>query len=139
MSERWSPRRAVAFWVACSLAFWIGAACTTLFAFALDQLPAYASADRVRFVVYPGGHMFYSRDGSRKAFRAEVIKPLSLTSKGFGMEVEITAMVCKTRARTYEVPISYYGRAYEEGKKIGLRDWFIALRTFWRYRRSGTA
>jgi carboxypeptidase C (cathepsin A) len=37
----------------------------------LDQLPAYASADRVKFVVYPGGHMFYSRDGSRQAFRAE--------------------------------------------------------------------
>ncbi len=66
-----------------------------------------------------------------KAFRAEVIKPLVLTSKGFGMEVEITAMVCKTRARTYEVPISYYGRAYEEGKKIGFMDgvaalWYIA-------------
>ena len=62
-----------------------------------------------------------------KAFRAEVIKPLRLTSKGFGMEVEITAMVCKTRARTYEVPISYYGRSYEEGKKIGLRDGIAAL------------
>lgn len=62
-----------------------------------------------------------------KAFRAEVIKPLNLTSKGFGMEVEITAMVCKTRARTYEVPISYYGRAYEEGKKIGMMDGIAAL------------
>jgi carboxypeptidase C (cathepsin A) len=38
----------------------------------LDQLPAYASPERVRLVVYPGGHMFYSRDGSRQAFRAEV-------------------------------------------------------------------
>src|SRR5579875_538759 len=45
-----------------------------------------------------------------KAFRAGVIKPLRLSSQGFGMEVEITALVCKTRARTYEVPISYYGR-----------------------------
>jgi hypothetical protein len=35
-------------------------------------LPAYAGPDRVRFVVYPGGHMFYSRDGARKAFRDEV-------------------------------------------------------------------
>ncbi|MFO0850049.1 MAG: glycosyltransferase family 2 protein [Gemmataceae bacterium] len=66
-----------------------------------------------------------------KAFRAEVITPLVLTSKGFGMEVEITAMVCKTHARTYEVPISYYGRPYEEGKKIGFMDgvaalWYIA-------------
>lgn len=62
-----------------------------------------------------------------KAFRAEVIKPLLLTSRGFGMEVEVTAMVCKTRARTYEVPISYYGRTYEEGKKIGLIDGLQAL------------
>jgi glycosyltransferase involved in cell wall biosynthesis len=62
-----------------------------------------------------------------KAFRAEVIKPLILTSKGFGMEVEISAMICKTHARTYEVPISYYGRAYEEGKKIGFMDGVDAL------------
>ncbi len=62
-----------------------------------------------------------------KAFRSEVIKPLVLTSKGFGMEVEITALVCKTNARTYEVPISYYGRSFEEGKKIGLRDGVDAL------------
>lgn len=62
-----------------------------------------------------------------KAFRKEVIKPLKLTSSGFGMEVEITAMVCKTRARTYEVPISYYGRSYEEGKKISTWDGVMAL------------
>jgi len=62
-----------------------------------------------------------------KAFRRGVIKPLRLTSKGFGMEVEITALVTKTNARTYEVPISYYGRSYEEGKKIGLRDGVMAL------------
>jgi glycosyltransferase involved in cell wall biosynthesis len=62
-----------------------------------------------------------------KAFRAAVIKPLELTSKGFGLEVEITAMVCRTKARTFEVPISYYGRTYEEGKKISLRDGVAAL------------
>jgi len=62
-----------------------------------------------------------------KAFRAEVIRPLLFKSRGFGMEIEITAMICKTDARTYEVPISYYGRTYEEGKKIGLRDGVAAL------------
>jgi glycosyltransferase involved in cell wall biosynthesis len=62
-----------------------------------------------------------------KAFRSGVIKPLQLTSSGFGMEVEITALVCKTRARTYEVPISYYGRGYDEGKKIGVWDGIMAL------------
>jgi glycosyltransferase involved in cell wall biosynthesis len=62
-----------------------------------------------------------------KAFHRDVIKPLVLTSKGFGMEVEITAMVCKTKARTYEVPISYYGRTYDEGKKIGVWDGVAAV------------
>jgi glycosyltransferase involved in cell wall biosynthesis len=62
-----------------------------------------------------------------KAFRSELIKTLPLTSSGFGMEVEITAMVSKTRARIYEVPISYHGRTYEEGKKIQLRDGLAAL------------
>lgn len=61
-----------------------------------------------------------------KAFRAGVIKPLRLTSRGFGMEVEITAMITKSRARTYEVPISYESRSYEEGKKIGLWDGVMA-------------
>jgi len=62
-----------------------------------------------------------------KAFRSDLIKPLPLTSSGFGMEVEITAMVAKTRARIYEVPISYHGRTYEEGKKIQLGDGLAAL------------
>jgi glycosyltransferase involved in cell wall biosynthesis len=68
-----------------------------------------------------------------KAFRAGVIKPLALTSTKFGMEVEITAMISKTNARTYEVPISYYGRSYEEGKKIGLSDGIDALWYIWKY------
>ena len=62
-----------------------------------------------------------------KAFHRDVIVPLQLRSSGFGMEVEITAMICKTRARTYEVPISYYGRTYEEGKKIGTWDGLAAI------------
>jgi glycosyltransferase involved in cell wall biosynthesis len=62
-----------------------------------------------------------------KAMRRGVIQPLALGSKGFGMEVEITAMISKTNARTYETPISYYGRTYEEGKKIGMRDGLDAL------------
>ena len=68
-----------------------------------------------------------------KAFRWGVLKPLRLTSKGFGMEVEITALICKTKARTYEVPISYYGRTYSEGKKIGLSDGIAALGYILRY------
>jgi hypothetical protein len=52
---------------------------------------------------------------------------MPLSSRGFGMEVEITALITKTRARLYEVPISYYGRTYEEGKKIKARDGLWAL------------
>jgi glycosyltransferase involved in cell wall biosynthesis len=62
-----------------------------------------------------------------KAFRTPLIKNLPLTSSGFGMEVEITAFITKTKARIYEVPISYYGRTYEEGKKIGISDGLAAL------------
>jgi glycosyltransferase involved in cell wall biosynthesis len=62
-----------------------------------------------------------------KAFRTPIIKQMPITSRGFGMEVEITAMVAKIRARTYEVPISYYGRTYEEGKKVVFKDGIHAL------------
>ncbi len=62
-----------------------------------------------------------------KAFRTPLIKNLLLTSSRFGMEVEITALITKTKARIYEVPISYYGRTYEEGKKIGFSDGLMAL------------
>lgn len=68
-----------------------------------------------------------------KAFHAPVITPLQLTSKGFGMEVEITAMICRTRARTYEVPISYYGRTFEEGKKIQYSDGLAAIYYIFKY------
>jgi glycosyltransferase involved in cell wall biosynthesis len=62
-----------------------------------------------------------------KAFRAEIIRGIPLTSRGFGMEVEITASISKLGVRIYEVPISYYGRTYGEGKKIGLQDGVHAL------------
>ncbi len=62
-----------------------------------------------------------------KAFLTPILQQMPITSHGFGVEVEITAMVSKTKARTYEVPISYYGRSYEEGKKIGVRDGIAAL------------
>lgn len=62
-----------------------------------------------------------------KAFRGEIIRNMIITSSRFGFEIEVTAKVCKLRCATYEVPISYYGRTYEQGKKIGLADGFAAL------------
>jgi len=62
-----------------------------------------------------------------KAFRSEIIKNMTITSSGFGFEIEVTAKVAKLKCAIYEVPISYYGRTYEEGKKIGTKDGIAAL------------
>jgi glycosyltransferase involved in cell wall biosynthesis len=62
-----------------------------------------------------------------KAFRGDIIRELVITSSGFGFEVEVTAKLAKLKCAVYEVPISYYGRTYEEGKKIGLKDGIAAL------------
>ena len=62
-----------------------------------------------------------------KAFRADVLKSLDLREDDFGIEPEITAKVCKRKLRIYELPISYYGRTHDEGKKITWRDGFRAI------------
>jgi glycosyltransferase involved in cell wall biosynthesis len=62
-----------------------------------------------------------------KAFRGEIIRNMRITSSGFGFEVEVTAKIAKLKCRVYEVPISYYGRTYQEGKKIGVKDGLFAL------------
>jgi glycosyltransferase involved in cell wall biosynthesis len=68
-----------------------------------------------------------------KMFRREVVQSLKIESRRFGIEPEITAKVARRGYRIYEVPISYYGRTYEEGKKIGWRDAFSALATIVRH------
>lgn len=62
-----------------------------------------------------------------KAFRGDIVRNMVITSNGFGFEVEVTAKVAKLGCAIYEVPISYYGRTYEEGKKIGVGDGLKAL------------
>ena len=62
-----------------------------------------------------------------KAFRGDIIRNMLITSSGFGFEIEVTAKMAKLRCAIFEVPISYRGRTYEEGKKIGLSDGFAAL------------
>lgn len=62
-----------------------------------------------------------------KAFRGDIIRQMTITSSGFGFEIEVTAKVAKLGCAIYEVPISYYGRTYAEGKKIGFRDGVAAL------------
>ena len=69
-----------------------------------------------------------------KAVRAELLKSLALKSDRFGIEPEITAKLFKRGARVYEVPITYEGRDYSEGKKISWKDGFPALWTLVKYR-----
>ena len=65
-----------------------------------------------------------------KAFRGDIIRNMTITSSGFGFEIEVTAKISKLHCVIYEVPISYHGRTYAEGKKIGFMDgvaagWYI--------------
>lgn len=69
-----------------------------------------------------------------KVFRADVIKAIPLRSRRFDFEPEVTAKVLKRGIRVFEVPISYFGREYREGKKIGLKDAFVAVWTLLKYR-----
>lgn len=63
-----------------------------------------------------------------KVFKREIIQSIDIKENSFGIEPEITAKIAKKKVRIYEVGISYHGRTYEEGKKIGFKD---ALRAFW--------
>jgi glycosyltransferase involved in cell wall biosynthesis len=68
-----------------------------------------------------------------KVFRAEVFKSIKVEENGFGIEPEITVKLGKKRCRVYEVGISYYGRSYDEGKKITWKDGFKAVFVILKY------
>ena len=68
-----------------------------------------------------------------KAFRGEIIRNMIITSSNFGFEIEVTAKIAKLGVAIYEVPISYHGRTYEQGKKIGMKDGVSALWYIFRY------
>lgn len=63
-----------------------------------------------------------------KVFRREILQKITIQENRFGFEPEITAKVAKMKVSVYEVAISYYGRTYEEGKKIGWKD---GVRAIW--------
>ena len=69
-----------------------------------------------------------------KAMRVDVLRSITLRSDGFGIEPELTAKIFKRGYKVFEVPITYDGRGYEDGKKIGWRDGFVALWVLVRYR-----
>lgn len=68
-----------------------------------------------------------------KAFRGDIIRQMKINSSGFGFEIEVTAKVAKLKCAIYETPISYYGRTYEEGKKITGWDGVVAAYYILRY------
>ena len=70
-----------------------------------------------------------------KLFHRDQLAQITLATSGFELDHEITAKMARRGARFVEVPIRYLPRSREEGKKIGLRDWFIAIRTFARHRK----
>ncbi len=69
-----------------------------------------------------------------KVMRSEIVRDLGLESNGFGIEPEMTAKIFKRGYRVYEIPITYDGRGYEQGKKITWRDGVVALWVLLRYR-----
>ena len=68
-----------------------------------------------------------------KVFKADVIKKINLEENRFGFEPEITAKISKKKLRIYEIGVKYFGRTYSEGKKIGWKDGFSALRCIIKY------
>ncbi len=68
-----------------------------------------------------------------KLFKYEKIKDLKINEKSFGFEPEITIKLAKKKSKFFEVPISYNGRSYKEGKKIGLKDAFVAVYCIFKY------
>ena len=70
-----------------------------------------------------------------KLFPRDMLMSLTLTTSGFELDHEITAKVCARGLRIVEVPVRYYPRSRAEGKKIGMKDWFIGCRTFFRFRK----
>ncbi len=69
-----------------------------------------------------------------KMFKSSILKEINLTCDDFGFEVEFTAKAAKLNCRIYEIGISYYGRTYEEGKKINWKDGVKALYYIFKFR-----
>lgn len=97
--------------------------------------PAYLGGQSLSFIALIfTGHYLTDTVTALKLFKREIIKSVDFNTSGFELDHEITSKLLARGHRIKEVPIKYFPRSKEEGKKIGLRDWFIALRTFYKYR-----
>jgi dolichol-phosphate mannosyltransferase len=101
-----------------------------------QSLTAYVGGQSLSFIglVFTGRYLTDTVT-ALKLFPRALLNELGLESSGFELDHEITAKVLARGHRILEVPIRYYPRSRAEGKKIGLKDWFRAIRTFRRYRR----
>jgi dolichol-phosphate mannosyltransferase len=101
-----------------------------------QSLAAYAGGRSLSLVMLActGGYLTDTVT-ALKLFPRRLLPDLRLETAGFETDHEITAKVLARGLRIAEVPVRYYPRSRAQGKKIGLRDWFKAARTFWRYRR----
>jgi glycosyltransferase involved in cell wall biosynthesis len=97
--------------------------------------PAYLGGQSLSLVaLFWTGHYLTDTVTALKLFRREIIKTLDLKTSGFELDHEITSKILARGQTIREVPISYFPRTKQQGKKIGLRDWFTANRTFFKYR-----
>lgn len=100
-----------------------------------QSLPAYLGGRSLSLVMLATtGRYLTDTVTALKLFPRTLLPALALETRGFETDHEITAKVLARGLRIVEVPVSYRPRSKAEGKKIGLRDWFIGARTFWRYR-----
>jgi dolichol-phosphate mannosyltransferase len=101
----------------------------------LQSWPAYLGGRSLSLIALAfNGKYLTDTVTALKLFHREDVASLPLETSGFELDHEITGRMLARRARIAEVPVSYMPRSRAEGKKIGLRDWFIGARTFWRYR-----
>jgi dolichol-phosphate mannosyltransferase len=99
-----------------------------------QSLTAYAGGQSLSLIALAAtGRYISDTVTALKLFRAELIRPIELVTRGFELDHEITAKILARGARLREVPIHYHPRTKAEGKKIGARDWVIALKTFLRF------
>ncbi len=100
-----------------------------------QSLAAYLGGRSLSLVMLATTGSVSDRHGhGAEAVSTTLLPALELETSGFETDHEITAKVLARGLRIVEVPVTYKPRSKEEGKKIGLRDWFIGARTFWRYR-----
>jgi glycosyltransferase involved in cell wall biosynthesis len=100
-----------------------------------QSLTAYLGGRSLSLVMWATtGHYITDTVTALKLFPRTLLPSLALETKGFETDHEITAKVLARGLRIVEVPVKYMPRSREEGKKIGARDWFVGVKTFWKYR-----